>query len=203
MKFMPDYFNFIVIIIGILLGVVQCFFGYKFFKIILGLSGFFIGFILAGPAVYLISESRIVFILSGIAGGAIGAIFLMSLFYVSIFLAGALLGTMSGFVFLGISNSRLEPLILIILALTGGITALFFQKFMIILATSFTGSWNVITGIASFFIKDFSPINLHIFYRTGGVLKYVIILCWLIFGIIGVLAQYKFLQGSTGKGIEN
>jgi Domain of unknown function (DUF4203) len=160
----------LIIGLGIVLGAVQCFFGYRIFKFILGLTGFIVGAALAGAVGYAISHEEAVAFLAGIVGGAIGAALFVALYFVGIFLIGAFL---------------------LILAVTAGVIAVIFQKFMIILSTGFGGAWNVVTGIAYFTTGSVDPTNIERLFRSWGSHLYALVLCWLLLGIVGVVVQYK------------
>ena len=200
MRLPSDLLN-VIIGLGVLVGAIQCFFGYRIFKIILGLIGFITGGALAGAIGYGISGEEGVAFLSAIVGGAIGAALLIALYFIGVFLIGAFLGGLMGVILFGVSNTSPEPAVLLILALIGGVIALIFQKFMIILSTSFGGSWSMVTGIAYFTIRGFDPTNLKYFLRSGGTQLYAIILCWLALGIFGLIVQYRFLPKPSEKEI--
>lgn len=189
----------IIIGLGILIGSIQCFFGYRIFKIILGLIGFIGGGALAGSIGYAISGEEGVALLAGVVGGAIGAALLVALYLIGVFLIGAFLGSLIGIILFGLSNGSPEPAVLLILAVIGGVVALIFQKFMIILSTSFGGSWSVVSGIAYFTIRGFDPTNLEYFFRSGGTQIYAILLCWVALGIFGLIVQYKLFPKSSEK----
>ena len=198
MKLPADLFN-IIIGLGILIGATQCFFGYRIFKIILGLTGFIVGGALAGSISYTISGEEGVALLVGVVGGAIGAALLVALYLIGVFLIGAFLGGLIGVILFGLSNSSPEPAVLLILAVIGGVVALIFQKFMIILSTSFGGSWSVVSGIAYFTIRGFDPTNLEYFLKSPGTQLYAILLCWIALGIFGLIVQYKLFPKPSQK----
>lgn len=137
----------VIIGLSIVVGAVQCFLGYRIFKIILGISGFIIGGALAGGIGYAISQTEGVALLAGIVGGAIGAGLMVALYFFGVFLMGAFLGGVLGAVLYGMAGNSPEPAVLIIMAVIAGVIAVIFQKFMIIVATGFVGAWNVVTGI--------------------------------------------------------
>lgn len=181
------------VIIGfmVLLGAVQCFLGYRIFKVILGLTGFFIGGLLAGSAGYDVSQQELVALLAGLVGGIIGAAVLVGLYFVGVFVIGAFLGGILGGALCAVVGTSPEPLVLLILAILTGVVALFFQKFMIIMSTGFGGAWSVVTGIAYFTTGAIDPTRLESIFRASSVQMYVILLCWILLGLAGVMVQYK------------
>ena len=175
----------------ILVGVLQCFWGYRIFKFIIGLTGFLLGGILAAAFGSTLSQEEVFIILTGLTGGFIGAAMMVALYYVGVFLIGSLLGGITGVVFYAVAESSPDPAVLLIVAVIAGIIALIFQKFMIIVSTAFGGSWGVVIGIANFITGAVDLSNLEQTYGSGDSHLYAIILCWLALGIVGVIVQYR------------
>ena len=189
----------VIIGLGILLGSVQCFFGYRIFKIIIGLTGFMLGGVLGGAIGFAASQEEWVALLSGIVGGFIGAALLMMLYFIGVFAIGAFLGVVLGTALFAAAKSNPEPAVLLILAVIGGVITIIIQKFMIILSTSFGGSWIVVTGIAYFTTDAIDPTNIERLFQTGGTHLYVILIFWIALGILGMIIQNKTLP-STARG---
>jgi len=189
MELPQDTLN-VIIGLSILFGAVQCFFGYRIFKIILGLMGFLIGGVLAAAMGFAIFEQEIIALVSGLVGGIIGAALMVVLYFVGIFLIGAFLGGVLGTVLFAVAETYPEPVVLLILAVITGVIALIFQKFMIIVATGFGGAWSVVTGIAYFTTGAIDPTNLESMFRADGSQLYIIVLCWIALGTVGVVVQY-------------
>ena len=181
----------LVIGLGIIIGAIQCFFGYRIFKIVLGLTGFIVGGVLAASIGYEMSQKEVVALLSGLAGGVIGAALMVALYFVGVFLIGAFLGGVVGVALFATAGINPELVVLLILGVIGGVVALIFQKFMIIVSTAFVGAWNVVFGIAYFVTGTIDPTNVEGLFRAGGTQPYVILLCWIALGIVGVIVQYK------------
>jgi hypothetical protein len=177
--------------LGIIIGTIQCFFGYRLFKIVLGLTGFLFGAVLAANIGYAMSQKEVVALLSGLVGGFIGAALLVGLYFVGVFLIGALLGAVVGAALFATAGSNPEPVVLLILGVIGGVVACIFQKFMIIVSTAFVGAWSVVLGIAHFVTGTIDPTNAEGLFRAGGTQLWIMLLCWMALGIVGVLVQYK------------
>lgn len=181
------------VIIGlcILVGALQCFFGYRIFKFILGLTGFLLGGALSGVIGFSFSQEEAFALLAGLVGGFIGATLMVTLYYAGIFLIGGLFGGILGTVLYAVAESNPEPAVLLILAVLAGVSALIFQKFMIIVSTGFGGAWGVVIGMVYFITDAVDLSNLDQTFRSGGSLLYAILLCWLALGIVGVIVQYR------------
>ncbi|MEI8372869.1 MAG: DUF4203 domain-containing protein [Planctomycetota bacterium] len=188
---LPPAFVGIIAAISIVGGLVECFFGYRLFMVTLAIVGFLFGAVLAGAIGAAQSHEAVVALLSAILGGFIGAVLMIVLHFVGVFVLGAALGGIIGALLCAAANSNPEPVMLMIPAIVGGIVALLVRKFMIIVATAFTGAWSVVTGIAYFTAITIDRSNiLEVFWPGGGYL-FPRVLCWLALGIFGVIVQYK------------
>ena len=185
---------YVLVGLGILVGALQCFYGYRIFKFILGLTGFLLGGALSIVIGYTISQVEAFVLLTGLVGGFIGAALMVTLYYVGIFLIGAILGSVLGTVFYAVAEGNPDPAVLLILAVLAGIIALIFQKFMIIVSTAFGGSWGVVIGIVYFITGTVNLSNPEQIFSSGGKYLYALLLCWLVLGVAGVIIQYRSAQ---------
>jgi hypothetical protein len=185
---------------GILLGVVQCFMGYRIFKIILGLVGFLAGAFLAGSVAYGISQNEWITVIAGLLGGFLGSWLLVAIFFVGLFLIGALFGGMVGIVLMSPIHGRVEIVALIGLAVIGGVVAIVFQKFMIILATSFSGAWAIVAGVA--YINGISEdlVSFNQLYERDSSRFFLLLVCWILLGFAGLFVQYRIDARSDRQG---
>jgi hypothetical protein len=197
---LPGSFINIILGIAILIGALECFFGYRIFRIILGLIGFLIGAILGAAIGYSLSGDRIVSLLAGVVGGVIGASLLVALYFVGVFIVGALLGGVLSAMLYTILNHDPALVVIIVLAIIGGVIAIIFQKFMIIVSTSFSGSWVVVSGLASLFAKQTSPTDIGMLIRSEGSSTYIILLIAIALGIAGMVVQYRSIPASKSNG---
>ena len=191
-----DLFDGIMVLV-ILVGAVQCFFGYRLFRVILGLSGFLFGGFLAGTLGYTFSQEEVVAILLGLVGGIAGAGLMAMLYFVGIFLFGAFLGgILGGALFTVIGIDPAPVVLLLIPAVIAGVVALFYQRLMIILSTGFGGAWSVVTGIAYFVTGAGDPAKIDRLFNSGGGHSYAFFLCWLGLGVAGVIVQHRSTPAS-------
>ena len=147
----------------------------------------------------MLSDGReMIALLIGLVGGVMGAAFMVTLYLVGIFCLGAVLGVSLGIMITAGTGNSSEPVILLILAITGGIAALIFQKFIIIVSTSFNGACGIVLGIFHYAGGDFVPIRLFqhpesLYYMSREL--YILTICWFLLGLTGIVVQYGF----TGK----
>jgi hypothetical protein len=181
----------------ILIGILNCFFGYKLFKLMLAYAGFIAGFILVFAFSYNSSRDISSTILLSAISGIIGAFLALALHFVGVFLIGALFGYSSGYI-LGSMNNADTSALSLALALVGGCAAIMYEKFMIIISTSFSGSGMVIVGLLLSSSSRSGPRNpFHNFLESS----YGVLTVWLFLGVCGFLVQYglDFSMGRKGK----
>jgi len=174
--------------------------GYRIVKITLGITGFIVG-MTGGWALglSLAPGNNAIALVCSLVGGVIGAALCVWLFFLGIFLLGASTGAIAGAALFSIGASETQPILLILLAILFGLIALVLQKFMIIVSTSFGGSYLIIAGVLHFLtgVPNVSPpwFN-HLQPGSAGILDYVAVAFWLILGIAGMSFQYKATQTS-------
>ena len=182
-------------IIGICLigyGALWCFWGYKFFRTLITIYGFFIGVII-GYLLGTIAKEQAAAIFFALIGGAGCALLVNMVYNVSIFLIGASFG---GFVYqlLGfLAGQQFPPILAIILFVVGGIIALKIVKLAIVLGTSFSGSSTIIIGALLFG----SQYDIQRLYSSRLEHSQLLLMAtiMIIIGIIGFLIQYKIAFG--------
>jgi len=185
-----EYYRYY-IVSGIALGAFWCFIGYRLFRFLLGLLGFILGAVAGGALGFELSEGReVIAIIAAIAGGLLGAGIMFALYIVGVFIVGAALGALGAVSVMAYLNETPDHTIIIIAAIVGGILAIIFKRFMIILATSLTGAWAVVTGLAYFVKKDFDPFEPDSILELGENEIYRILIVWLALAVAGFTVQY-------------
>jgi len=186
----PEYYSYY-IASGIVLATVWCFFGYKIFRFVLGLSGFIFGAVAAGAVGYELSEGReLIAIASAIVGGLLGAGIMFVLYILGVFFIGAALGVLISLSVFTYLEQDPQYITIIISAIVTGVIALFIKRFMIILATSFTGAWVVVTGFTYFFEENFNPFDPSSVFNFGEAQIYRFLIIWFGLSIAGFTVQY-------------
>ena len=190
----------IIIVLSILVGAVECFFGYRIFKFLLGVAGFLAGGFLAGAIGYHASQDQGFALLTGLVGGIVGAVLIVVLYFVGVFLLGAALGGGIGAALYANSGSEPEPAVLLILAVIAGAVALFLQKFIIVVSTAFAGAWGVVVGITYFVGGEIDTTDFERMLQLEAKQCHAMLLCWLVLGIAGILVQYQFGPAGEKEG---
>jgi hypothetical protein len=180
-----------VAVLGIVLGAIECFFGYRIFKIILGITGFLVGAFLGVILASASSQSQVIVLLAGLVGGIVGAVLAVVFYFIGIFLIGAVVGAVLGYVLFGLISTNPQSVVILILAVIAGIVAVIFQKFMIIVSTAFGGAWGVVSGVASLAGLAIGALDPQALSYLRPRTLYPLILCWLALGLVGVVVQYR------------
>ncbi|MEM0203007.1 MAG: DUF4203 domain-containing protein [Archaeoglobaceae archaeon] len=162
----------------IVVGLLLCLAGYRFFKLYTAVVGFIIGFIVGSYLWH--------FSLVPIASGVVSAIFFWLIYRLGLFVTGAVMGYVFADLILPSKLIYSYPI-----ALLFGLMTLFLEKAMLILITAFLGSTAVtfavytITSGALFttFVVDPRHLILVVFASP------LYFLLWLVLGIIGVVSQ--------------
>ena len=167
----------------IIIGLLNCFKGYKLFKILIMLYGLILGFTVGT----ILTESTI----AGFGIGVLTGALTYGLYYFGVFFIGALAGL---FLYIYYIMEFLESMPLaFLLAIGGGILALVYQKLMITFSTSVTGAFSIIQGTrlliyALFFKAILPPV-------------FVIGLIAIFLSAVGFFYQYKWI--TVKKGTDN
>jgi len=194
------------LILTLLFGILSCFWGYRAFKIVLGVVGFAAGAYLGASAVaFFTGGFGVVAVITGLVGGLIGATLVSFVYYVGVFVLGALGGWVVYTMIAGAAGCGPRLILLVIPVLAGGILALFFQKFLIIVSTAFIGSWCIVSGGFSLLGSDFGPFDLfcapvRLLRPVGGV-NTIVVICWVALGILGSIFQFRFSGGHAYRKV--
>jgi hypothetical protein len=74
------------------------------------------------------------------------------------------------------------------------------QKLMIVISTALSGAWAIVSGVSHFLGGARGPIQPFQYYpnlralRPMGARGYIVLLCWVLLGIAGMVVQYKITR---------
>lgn len=186
------------VIIGIILaafGVLSCFWGYKLFKVLLFIIGFGLTFYVSYRLLINFTDNiYIILIVGSILGLAVG-ILAVIFYFGGVFLIGALFGIIVG-LSLNINFDEITKIAIIAaLAVVFGVLCIIFQKYLVVVFTSFTGGFIIVNSFFYFYYLltgqtyDFEKaIDL---IQSNIILYLIMLAVTLILGVIGILYQYK------------
>jgi len=203
----PQIFDYTLAGIGIFFGLIFVFFGYRLFRPILGITGFIAG---SGICFYILyyhtSVPLWVIIVAPICAGIVIAILMVALSFIGIFLLGCVGGFLLVCLILGaqdgglIRNKIAQYILLGAVAFACGVVALLVQKLLIVMASSFAGSYAVMACIDRFVQGGFSQVIPNLIEDRSDLIRAdyktwaEIAACVILFAI-GVVVQLKH----TGK----
>ena len=181
-------------------GVIAWAAGYRLFRFVLTLFGFYIG-ALAATAV-LGPGDRTLLIFAALGGGAVGAIIMFFGYFVGVALVAAGIGALSVHMIWSRLGSDPHAFVVILAAVAGAATAMWLQRYVIIIATAFSGGWTMLWGAMN--VIDSSGRLAHRpevwmvypFDLSPGRMWELVV--WLALGLLGVFIQLKFT--GTAKG---
>ncbi len=180
--------------IAVAAGLVECFFGYRIFRFILGVAGFVAAAVFFGSLGYELSGgSEPVSIIAGLAGGVLGACLFYYLYIIGVFFLGAILGfTIAMYVF-SLMNMDVIPAVLYGAAIISGALAAVFQKPMLIIAPAFGGSFAAVTGGAYILYRNFYPLDPGFLGNLEEDQLYRMAMIWFALGVFGLVVQLMIL----------
>jgi hypothetical protein len=172
-----------------LVGLAQCFAGYRILRVLLVILGFCAGAIL-GFALGVAIGGGALFAgaIGALVCGIIGGLLMIPLFLVGIFLLGGLMGYLAAGVIVGVAGWHIDPTFLLLPAIAGGILAVLFQKVIIVIATALSGAWTVVICI---YALVRGPAVLSEFDHPSSLGNGPLI-GWLILSVLGIIAQFSW-----------
>ncbi len=182
-------------VVLMLVGLVACFAGYRFFRVVLTVYGFVLGALFASTFVRPTDTAALLVALG--FGGLLGAAVLWFGYFVGVALAGGAFGAAvvhSGW--LAVKGSEPGFLIVAFAAVVGGAIAVTFQKHFVILATACVGAETAIAGLMAFLTKrgdgrpGFDDVWVgHLSFPAPG--RRWTFLGWVALGIVGAFVQFR------------
>lgn len=172
--------------------------GYRLFRVVLTLFGFYIG-ALAATAV-LGPGDRTMLIFAALGGGAVGALIMFFGYFVGVALVGAGIGALSVHMIWSRLGSDPHAFVVILAAVAGAAAAMALQRYVIIIATAFAGGWTMLWGAMN--VIDSSGASarrpeiwmVYPFDLSAG--RRWILAAWVAIGLLGVFIQLRFTARS-------
>ena len=197
----PTSFQLPALALLILGGLIAWAAGYRLFRFVLTLFGFYIG-ALAATAV-LGPSDRTLLIFAALGGGAVGALIMFFGYFVGVALVGAGIGALSVHMIWSRIGSDPHALVVILAAVAGAAAAMALQRYVIIIATAFTGGWTMLWGGLNV-MDSASRIDRlpevwmpYPFDLSPG--RRWVLAAWAALGLLGVFVQLRFTARSRPK----
>jgi len=190
----------VVLLLG---GIVTCFFGYRFFRIVLAIVGFLMG-ALAASSVFGPSDT-LAMIGAALVGGLVGALVLIGAYFVGVALVGAALGSATAHVLFAATGADPHFIVILFAAVIGAVASMYLQRYVLIVGTGFGGALMLLHGglaLAGSRLPGMPPAG------TGVWLPYPldpapgqpwVPVAWFVLGLIGAGVQLGWTGGEKGR----
>jgi len=183
-------------------GVLACFAGHRLFRIVLGIYGFIVGAMVASSVVGVTNTTGM--LVAALVGGVLGSAVLVLAWFVGVSLVGGGLGVLvAHVVWHQVAQGDPPAVAVIAVAVAGAISAMFVQRYVIIVGTAFTGAWTIVLAAANAFPsvapalkRGQSDTEVWIFYPTSGGSSRWVPIAWIVLGLLGTAVQ---LSSGGGK----
>lgn len=200
MQIDPDLYPWLSVA-GITWGVIDCFFGYRLFKVTLALLGGLIGAALGHFVAVRLGATPPVEIGAVIAGAVVGGLLAFLLYIAAVFVAGFGFGATLGLLLLANYHHMVALLTGLVLGVIGGFLAVKVQRVLIVLSTALVGSFRAILAL-SYFTSQLDW--LYYFRQPAQMPALIENNAWmfpsiLVLAAVGVIAQLE-LGGKSGGG---
>ena len=128
----------------VMCGIVACFFGYRFFRIVLSVAGFILGAFTAS-SVWGVSD-KTAQLVAALVGGVIGAGVMFAAYFVGVALVGAALGAVVASLVFKMTGRDPHVLGVVFCSIVGAVGSTYLQRYFLIVGTGFGGAWTLIVG---------------------------------------------------------
>ncbi len=181
-------------------GLLDCFFGYRVFKVTLALLGGLLGAGFCHAAGQALGFGPMGLTIALISGGILGALLAFLLYIAAVFVAGFGFGTTLGVLLLSHFHPMVALLTGCVLGVIGGFLAVKVQRVLIVLSTALLGAFRALLALAYFT----SQIDWLYYFRQPAQLPALIDNnAWMLpailgLAVVGVIAQLE-IGGGGGK----
>ena len=190
----PLPFQVPVIALLILGGAIAWAAGYRLFRFVLTLFGFYIG-ALAATAV-LGPSDRTLLIFAALGGGTVGALVMFFGYFVGVALVGAGIGALSVHMIWSRLGNDPHAFVVILAAVAGAAAAMALQRYVIVIATAFTGGWTMLWGALNFLDQSAAgvrrPAVWMVYPLDLSPGRRWVLASWAAIALLGVFIQLRF-----------
>lgn len=187
---------------AIVWGLLDCFFGYRVFKLTIGLLGALVGALLAQAGAQAAGLGSGGELAALVVGALLGAGLAFLAYIAAVFVAGFLFGATLAILLLSHFHHMVALLAAIVVGVIGGIAAVKLQRVVIILATALLGAFRAIFALMYFT----SQLDWLYYFRQPQQIPAVIDTnAWvfpsvLVLAAVGAIAQFEIGGGKGASG---
>lgn len=180
----------VVLAVLIAAGLFYAFFGYRLFRITLGLTGFLLAaasaVVLAG---WLSRGNMLAMGIAALLGGVCGAMALLWLYRTGVFLLGCLGGGMAASMALGGRPEAWAPWAILGAAVLGGVLALLVERPAMTVATAMLGAWLTVYAAVFLFLQE--GMEEQILDETlRSAFPWMVLGAWVLLALLGAVTQF-------------
>ena len=184
-------------------GIIACFFGHRLFRIVLALTGFILGAMMAS-SVFGVTDTAPMTV-AALVGGLVGAGLLLAAYFVGVALFGAGVGATAAHLFFAASDTPPHYLAVILLSVIGAVAAMYVQRYFIIIGTAFGGAWTLIVGAMAMLGNQAARAaaatsNVWVVYPMDPAPgQRGVLIGWLVLSLAGMAVQLGWTGGDRGR----
>jgi hypothetical protein len=183
-------------------GLIACFGGYRLFRFVLGLYGFYLGAIVT--TAFMPPTNTWALVMAAIVGGVVGALLIVGAYFVGVGLIGAglaALALLSGWH--AIMHAEPPTVVLVVVAVLGALGALSIVRYVVVFGSAIAGSWTAVVGGLALTIDKSRHAgqsnDLWVLYPLDPMQgRWWVLGVWLALTIAGVVTQLA-TTSKTGK----
>lgn len=180
----------VAVAMGIAVGTLYCFLGYRTLKFLIGLTGFILAGAVAGVFAGWLSGGHLIAIaIVMLIGGACGAMALFFLYRAGVFFLGLLAGALIAHNALSAMPQRWIPLAILGIGIAGGLVALLTERPIVTVATAALGAWAVVCGVG-YFLMDSGTIEGLTGSLSFSEQRIGVLVAWAVLALCGAFAQF-------------
>ena len=187
-------------------GLLSCFFGYRLFKIVLGMFGFAVGVLAASSFFGPVNTTPM--LIAAFVGGLIGAGVLLAAYFVGVALVGAGIGALLVNLIWTQVEGDPHPAVVILSSVAGAVVATWLQRYVIIIGTAYAGAWTLLIGALAL-MGDGGPLraaaagNPWVIYPLNPApdMRWLP-WAWVALGAFGTLVQMRWTGGERGRVVK-
>jgi hypothetical protein len=129
-------------------GLISCFAGYRLFRFVLGLYGFFLGAMLTTSTMG--TSNMWYLVLAAVVGGVLGAVLMIAAYFIGVGLIGAGLAALAlNALWRLVGGGDPPTLVLVLVCVLGALAALSVVRYVVVFGTAIAGAWTLIVGVMS------------------------------------------------------
>lgn len=178
-----------------LFGILNCYFGYAWFRVLLGVWGFFLG---GALGLGLASEAApIVVLAAGLIGAVVGTLLIYFLFRIGVFLIGAVLGyTLSTTLLAALGFGGDVFVYGLAGAAVFGVLALLANRVFVIFITAFSGASTIVTGV-TLILDSERVIQAFTQRQPFNDTPALVGVFWVLLAVSGIVIQYRAVREAS------